>query len=125
MDSVSSDCLQLKREYDACFNTWFKESFLKGKTEDTCAPLFKVYQACVKVLMSLCYSISREITLQIFFFFFFSQPTKGKNKFVTVLTVYLHMFPFQNAIKQKGIDLWEVERPIIGTEEEKKTPKAN
>ena len=48
MESVSSDCQELKRVYDTCFNTWFKESFLKGKSEDTCAPLFKVYQTCVK-----------------------------------------------------------------------------
>ena len=48
MESIGSDCQELKRDYDACFNTWFKESFLKGKTEDACAPLFKAYQTCVK-----------------------------------------------------------------------------
>ena len=50
MESISSDCQELKRDYDTCFQGWFKDSFLKGKsTEDTCAPLFKVYQTCVKV----------------------------------------------------------------------------
>ena len=49
MESISADCQELKRDYDTCFNAWFKDSFLKGKSEDTCAPLFKVYQTCVKV----------------------------------------------------------------------------
>ena len=49
MESISADCQELKRDYDTCFNFWFKNSFLKGKSEDTCAPLFKVYQTCVKV----------------------------------------------------------------------------
>ena len=74
MESISADCQELKKEYDTCFNNWFKDSFLKGKSEDTCAPLFKVYQTCVK-----------------------------------------------NAIKQKGIEIRDVEKPILGTEEEKKS----
>ena len=73
MESISADCQELKVQYDLCFNNWFKDSFLKGKPEDTCAPLFKVYQTCVK-----------------------------------------------NAIKQKGIEIRDVEKPILGTEEEKK-----
>ena len=74
MESISADCQELKKEYDTCFNNWFKDSFLKGKSEDTCAPLFKVYQTCVK-----------------------------------------------NAIKQKGIEIRDVKKPILGTEEEKST----
>ena len=74
MESISADCQELKRDYDTCFQAWFKDSFLKGKPEDTCVPLFKVYQTCVK-----------------------------------------------NAIKQKGIQIHDVERPILGTEEEKKS----
>lgn len=50
MNSIGENCNQLKRDYDACFNTWFAEKFLKGETNDSvCAPLFKVYQQCVKV----------------------------------------------------------------------------
>lgn len=50
MNSIGEDCNQLKRDYDACFNTWFAEKFLHGETNDSvCAPLFKVYQQCVKV----------------------------------------------------------------------------
>lgn len=50
MNSIGENCNQLKRDYDACFNTWFAEKFLHGETNDSmCAPLFKVYQQCVKV----------------------------------------------------------------------------
>lgn len=48
MNSVGSECNDLKKEYDACFNTWFSEHFLRGRREDRCAPLLKVYQDCVK-----------------------------------------------------------------------------
>lgn len=50
MNSIGETCNDLKKEYDSCFNTWFSEHFLKGNTNDSmCAPLFKVYQQCVKV----------------------------------------------------------------------------
>lgn len=50
MNSIGEACNDLKKEYDACFNTWFAEHFLKGNTNDSmCAPMFKVYQTCVKV----------------------------------------------------------------------------
>ncbi|KAK4872918.1 hypothetical protein RN001_014947 [Aquatica leii] len=49
MNSIANECQNLKEEYDACFNLWFCEHFLKGKTDDSmCAPLFKAYQECVK-----------------------------------------------------------------------------
>ncbi|KAF2365222.1 Mitochondrial distribution/morphology family 35/apoptosis, partial [Trinorchestia longiramus] len=48
MNSVSAECQELKDVYDACFLSWFSEKFLKGSTEDTCAPLFVQYQKCVK-----------------------------------------------------------------------------
>lgn len=54
MDSIGEACNDLKKEYDACFNTWFSEKFLKGDANDSiCAPLFKVYQQCVKVSCKL------------------------------------------------------------------------
>lgn len=44
------DCSELKQKYDACFNSWFSEKFLKGNTNDSmCAPLLKVYKDCVAV----------------------------------------------------------------------------
>ncbi|XP_016947368.1 TP53-regulated inhibitor of apoptosis 1 [Drosophila biarmipes] len=49
MGSVGDDCNELKQQYDACFNSWFSEQFLKGQTDDSaCAPIFRVYQECVK-----------------------------------------------------------------------------
>lgn len=50
MNSIGDTCNDLKKQYDACFNTWFAEHFLKGKKDDSmCAPMFRVYQECVKV----------------------------------------------------------------------------
>ncbi|XP_030563891.1 TP53-regulated inhibitor of apoptosis 1-like [Drosophila novamexicana] len=52
MNSIGDDCNELKKQYDACFNNWFSERFLKGETDDSvCAPIFKVYQECVKRAM--------------------------------------------------------------------------
>lgn len=49
MNSLSKKCQDAKEKYDACFNNWFSESFLKGKNEDECQSLFRIYQKCVKV----------------------------------------------------------------------------
>ncbi|XP_026467053.1 TP53-regulated inhibitor of apoptosis 1-like [Ctenocephalides felis] len=52
MNSIGSNCNELKKQYDTCFNNWFAENFLRGNTEDTaCAAVFKLYQACVKKAM--------------------------------------------------------------------------
>lgn len=52
MNSIGENCNELKKQYDTCFNAWFADKFLKGKTDDTmCAPLFKIYQQCVKVII--------------------------------------------------------------------------
>lgn len=75
MNSVSTECQELKTAYDSCFNSWFKEEFLKGSTRDSCSVLFKSYQDCVK-----------------------------------------------KAIDSKGIKLWEVEKDVLGTEDEKQQP---
>lgn len=49
MNSISEDCQELKTQYDACFNGWFKDKFLKGFTDDACGQIFNSYQHCVKV----------------------------------------------------------------------------
>jgi TRIAP1/MDM35 family protein len=71
MNSIGENCNELKTKYDACFNQWFSEKFLKGKTgelkssktyllrierkklliidDSVCKPLFKVYQECLNV----------------------------------------------------------------------------
>ncbi len=48
MQSISKKCQEAKEKYDACFNTWFSEKYLKGITDDECEPLFRIYQKCVK-----------------------------------------------------------------------------
>ncbi len=53
MNSLGRECNELKGKYDACFNVWFSEKFLKGDSnEDMCKPLFLVYRDCVRVSLS-------------------------------------------------------------------------
>lgn len=76
MNSISEECTQLKREYDACFNVWFSDHFLKGNYNDSmCSTLLKTYQECVK-----------------------------------------------KAMKEQNIDLNEVEKDLLGTDNERKPP---
>nr|XP_015921858.1 TP53-regulated inhibitor of apoptosis 1 [Parasteatoda tepidariorum] len=51
MDSLGKDCIELKKEYEKCFNYWYSERFLKNKEGDLsiCEPLFQEYQKCLKV----------------------------------------------------------------------------
>ncbi|SAM05445.1 hypothetical protein [Absidia glauca] len=49
--SVGADCTELKHKYDACFNKWYSEKFLKGDTTPECEDLFKDYRACVMVAL--------------------------------------------------------------------------
>ncbi|XP_014246078.1 TP53-regulated inhibitor of apoptosis 1-like [Cimex lectularius] len=45
-------CRTLKEQYDACFNVWFSQKFLKGDYNDSmCAGLLKVYKECVEKTM--------------------------------------------------------------------------
>lgn len=76
MNSVGSECNDLKKEYDSCFNVWYSESFLKGDYKsDPCSELLKNYRTCVL-----------------------------------------------KAIKEKNIDLSEIETDVLGTEKEKQPP---
>lgn len=76
MNSIGENCNELKRDYDACFNSWFAEKFLRGETNDSvCAPLFKVYQQCVKVGL-LC--TVTKMTNDVFFLY---QTTSFNNPF--------------------------------------------
>jgi TRIAP1/MDM35 family protein len=53
MNSLGEECNDLKQSYDACFNLWFAEKFLKGDAKaddvDMCKPIFLVYRECVRV----------------------------------------------------------------------------
>lgn len=94
MNSIGEACNDLKKEYDDCFNAWFSEHFLKGRTNDSvCAPLFKVYQHCVKV---------RSYILQCFRF--------------------LILFSFKKAMKEHNLDFNDVKKDLLGTEHERKPP---
>lgn len=56
------DCSDLKQKYDACFNSWFSEKFLRGDTNDSiCASLLKVYKDCVAVSPSRVSFFSQSI----------------------------------------------------------------
>lgn len=60
MNSVGQDCSDLKHTYDACFNKWFAEKFLKGLAEEDndCNTIFTAYQSCVKVsLYQFCHKL--------------------------------------------------------------------
>lgn len=58
------DCSELKQKYDACFNNWFSEKFLKGDTNDSmCAPLLKVYKDCVAVSSERLSLLTGQITI--------------------------------------------------------------
>ena len=52
MNSIGPECTSLKQEYDKCFNRWFREYYLKGKTEDICSEVFYKYQTCVRKAMA-------------------------------------------------------------------------
>jgi TRIAP1/MDM35 family protein len=95
MDSIGSNCNELKKQYDACFNSWFSEKFLKGETDDSkCAPMFKIYQHCVKV--------------------------RAKSK--DVISVLLTFDQLQEALKEHNLDFKELENDHLGSEKEYKKP---
>lgn len=75
--SIGADCQELRKTYDACFQNWFSNKFLKGDLKsDPCTELFKSYQECVK-----------------------------------------------KAIVEQKIELWEIERDVLGTTNERQPLK--
>eukprot|EP00051_Salpingoeca_urceolata_P028329 m.486322 g.486322 ORF g.486322 m.486322 type:complete len:74 (+) comp24318_c0_seq1:178-399(+) len=51
MDSIDEACTPHKHKYDACFNVWYSEKYLQGKTgakDNPCTPLLEEYSICVK-----------------------------------------------------------------------------
>lgn len=99
MNSIGDNCNELKKQYDFCFNTWFSEKFLKGKTDDTmCAPLFKIYQQCVKVTTKLI-----------------SGGSDDENYFVNY---------FQDAMRDQHIEFKEIDSDHLGSDKEYKKPSS-
>lgn len=52
-ESISSECTQLRLDYDNCFNKWFKDVFLANDGENDlgnekiCEPEFNKYHECL------------------------------------------------------------------------------
>ncbi|GIX97805.1 uncharacterized protein CDAR_582821 [Caerostris darwini] len=53
MESIGKDCKELKQLYEACFNSWYSDKFLRNESGDIseCDPLFQEYQKCLKSAM--------------------------------------------------------------------------
>lgn len=83
MNSIGENCNELKRDYDACFNSWFAEKFLRGETNDSvCAPMFRVYQQCVKVCLFKNYRCYEMLSKSLHLFIFFAgSDTRPKDRF--------------------------------------------
>ncbi|KAL2915510.1 Mitochondrial distribution and morphology protein 35 [Polyrhizophydium stewartii] len=47
MASLTPECAELKQAYDACFNKWYAEKFLKGDRKPACEDIFEKYRACI------------------------------------------------------------------------------
>ncbi|CCK68380.1 Mdm35p KNAG_0A07270 [Huiozyma naganishii CBS 8797] len=46
--SFAPECTPLKKRYDSCFNEWYSEQFLKGRSvENPCSKEWYAYSACV------------------------------------------------------------------------------
>ncbi|CAN6674793.1 mitochondrial distribution and morphology protein 35 [Trichomonascus vanleenenianus] len=47
--SFAPECTELKKSYDNCFNEWYSEKFLKGKSvQNECEETWIAYQQCVE-----------------------------------------------------------------------------
>ena len=53
MRSLEEECTPLKVRYDECFDSWFAQGFLKGKSnhDEACGKLFAAYSHCLKNAM--------------------------------------------------------------------------
>ncbi|ODV97489.1 hypothetical protein PACTADRAFT_47403 [Pachysolen tannophilus NRRL Y-2460] len=47
--SFAPECTEAKQKYDDCFNNWYTEKFLKGKSmQNECEDLWIEYKECVE-----------------------------------------------------------------------------
>lgn len=50
--SFAPECTELKNKYDDCFNKWYTEKFLKGKSlQNECTEFWDSYITCVNVAL--------------------------------------------------------------------------
>nr|CAD7200527.1 unnamed protein product [Timema douglasi] len=69
MNSIDESCNDLKKQYDACFMSWFKDEFMKGGTNDAkCAAHFKQYHQCIKKAMKEQHIDLKEIERDLWLF---------------------------------------------------------
>ena len=83
MQSIGPECNELKKTYEACFNQWFSEKFLKGVKEDSCAPIFKGKMGNVV-------SCFRPLYNDDFLAFFF---VSSKKYFFLIIFITMSLFP--------------------------------
>lgn len=51
--SFAPECTDLKTKYDDCFNEWYTEKFLKGKSlQNECTELWDTYITCVNTALA-------------------------------------------------------------------------
>lgn len=51
--SFAPECTDAKHKYDDCFNLWYTEKFLKGKSlENECTELWDDYITCVNTALA-------------------------------------------------------------------------
>ncbi|CAK7902168.1 mitochondrial distribution and morphology protein 35 [[Candida] anglica] len=51
--SFAPECTPAKNKYDECFNNWYSEKFLKGKSlENECTELWDEYTTCINVALA-------------------------------------------------------------------------
>ena len=96
MNSLVESCTPLKNKYDDCFNSWFKDYYLKGKGNEkthnaSCGKLFSVYQSCL--------TVSR-----------YYQQLERRGPFPYLL---------QEGLEKQNISKEELKKDILGTENDK------
>jgi TRIAP1/MDM35 family protein len=49
MSERAAECERIKKAYDACFNAWYREKFLKGDVTPACRVEFDEWKGCLMV----------------------------------------------------------------------------
>ncbi|KAI0461658.1 hypothetical protein LJB42_004730 [Komagataella kurtzmanii] len=50
--SVAPECTELKNKYDSCFNSWYTDKFLQGKSlQNECEGLWDDYRECLEAYL--------------------------------------------------------------------------
>nr|CAD7267999.1 unnamed protein product [Timema shepardi] len=102
MNSIDESCNDLKKQYDTCFMSWFKDEFMKGGTNDAkCAAYFKQYHQCIKEKPLPVHPTEIRTSIS---------PSSAVEQFNT--TSALANYATEKAMKEQHIDLKEIERDL-------------